>query len=177
MTCDWEIHHNCHTGAGVRPLEGEGRHMDHCRLWDPAAAARDRPECSSFTSDDIVFVMESAATSRSFRRFLGTPGGGGGERRRGHDTQQKTKWMTDSAAPDSHPERTPPARLRPPPPGSPGACEWGWSQPTWSVWASAWSIRRRGWARSEGSLRTGTATQSASQERNTTTEKHSTSAP
>lgn len=32
------------------------------------------PECSSFTRDDIVFVIESAATNRSFRRFLGTPG-------------------------------------------------------------------------------------------------------
>lgn len=31
------------------------------------------PEWSSFTSDDIVFVIESAATKRSFRRFLGTP--------------------------------------------------------------------------------------------------------
>lgn len=33
----------------------------------------DEPEWSSFTSDDIVFVIESAATRRSFRRFLGTP--------------------------------------------------------------------------------------------------------
>lgn len=33
----------------------------------------DKPEWSSFTSDDIVFVIESAATRRSFRRFLGTP--------------------------------------------------------------------------------------------------------
>lgn len=33
----------------------------------------DSPEWSSFTSDDMVFVIESAATNRSFRRFLGTP--------------------------------------------------------------------------------------------------------
>lgn len=156
MTCDWEIHPNCHTEAGVKPWGGT-----HGALLSlaPRAAARDRPECSSFTSDDIVFVIESAATSRSFRRFLGTPGGG--RNGRGHATQQinarrcdRPFFLGHSAAPDSHPERRPPARLRPPPPGSPGACEWGWSRPRWSVWASAWSIRRRGWARSEGSLRT-----------------------
>lgn len=83
MTCDWEIHRNCHTEAGVKPWGGT-----HGALLSlaPRAAARDRPECSSFTSDDIVFVIESAATSRSFRRFLGTPGGG--RNGRGHATQQ-----------------------------------------------------------------------------------------
>lgn len=83
MTCDREIHHNCHSEAGVKPWGGT-----HGALLSlaPRAAARDRPECSSFTSDDIVFVIESAATSRSFRRFLGTPGGG--RNGRGHATQQ-----------------------------------------------------------------------------------------
>lgn len=88
MTCDREIHHNCHTEAGVKPWDGT-----HGALLSlgPRAAARDRPECSSFTSDDIVFVIESAATSRSFRRFLGTPGGG--RNGRGHATQQKNaRW-------------------------------------------------------------------------------------
>lgn len=32
------------------------------------------PECSSLTSDDIVLVMESAAMSRSFLKFLLGPG-------------------------------------------------------------------------------------------------------
>lgn len=31
------------------------------------------PEWSSFTRDDMVLVMESAATSRSLRRFLLVP--------------------------------------------------------------------------------------------------------
>lgn len=56
--------------------------MDHVGLlWQthsasapsPATCRVDKPEWSSFTSDDIVFVIESAATRRSFRRFLGTP--------------------------------------------------------------------------------------------------------
>lgn len=33
------------------------------------------PEWSSFTRDDMVLVMESAATSRSLRRFLLVPAG------------------------------------------------------------------------------------------------------
>lgn len=35
------------------------------------------PEWSSFTRDDMVLVMESAATSRSLRRFLLVPEGQG----------------------------------------------------------------------------------------------------
>lgn len=40
------------------------------------ALAQPSPECSSFTSEDMVLVMESAATSRSLRRFLLVPGRG-----------------------------------------------------------------------------------------------------
>lgn len=47
-------------------------------LWPPrcpslARPRRPLPECSSFTSEDMVLVMESAATSRSLRRFLLAP--------------------------------------------------------------------------------------------------------
>lgn len=45
----------------------KGRHEAGSReLWTS-------PEWSSFTRDDMVLVMESAATSRSLRRFLLVP--------------------------------------------------------------------------------------------------------
>lgn len=51
------------------------------------------PEWSSLTSDDMVLVMESAATRRSFLRFLLGPGeqaGGGGR------TQKKKREKRES---------------------------------------------------------------------------------
>lgn len=44
----------------------EGRREAGWELWTS-------PEWSSFTRDDMVLVMESAATSRSLRRFLLVP--------------------------------------------------------------------------------------------------------
>lgn len=52
------------------------------------------PECSSFTSDDIVFVMESAATSRSLRRFLLVPG-----RRADTNSRYSSRQPTRTAVP------------------------------------------------------------------------------
>lgn len=104
-----------------------------------------------------MFVIESAATKRSFRRFLGTPAG--------HTPSFKQRLSDWGGASEelgkSHPEQRPPARHPPPPPGSPGACGSGWSQPMWSGWAWAWSSRRCGWARNGGILQTATATQTS----------------
>lgn len=49
-----------------RPWGWKGRHEAVRELWAS-------PEWSSFTRDDMVLVMESAATSRSLRRFLLVP--------------------------------------------------------------------------------------------------------
>lgn len=56
-------------GAGTRGGAEAGR-----ELWAS-------PEWSSFTRDDMVLVMESAATSRSLRRFLLVPEGSQSRRR------------------------------------------------------------------------------------------------
>lgn len=142
--------------------------------WSRAAGV-DSPECSSFTSDDMVFVIESAATNRSFRRFLGTPG-----KKKDFQIKITTHVVSCSVIMQrckqiqkrnilhititileivhTHPERRPRARPLPPLPGSPAVCELGWSRPRWSVWAWAWSSPLRDWGRNEGSLRTGTAT-------------------
>lgn len=112
------------------------------------------PEWSSFTRDDIVFVIESAATKRSFRRFLGTP--------RNQTLVETQVWLVHRHSElllKSHPEQKPRARHPPPPPGSPAACGSGWSQLTWSGSAWAWSSRRCGWVRNGGIPRTATATQ------------------
>lgn len=154
------------------------------------------PEWSSFTSDDIVFVIESAATNRSFRRFLGTP-----RKQRHFHIKLRTHAVSSQAVSScswsaypagridgltwevsleehaslcslefyndyalfqalahSHPEQRPQARPLPPLPGSPAACELGWTPLRWSVWAWAWSSPHRDWVKNEGSLQTGTAT-------------------
>lgn len=102
-----------------------------------------------------MFVIESAATKRSFRRFLGTPGK--------PDALFQHRFSLarrHSEVPlKSHPEQKPRARRPPPPPGSPEACGSGWSRPTWSGSAWAWSSRRCGWGRNGGIHRTATATQ------------------
>ena len=79
--------------AGVR----KGRHEAGWELWAS-------PEWSSFTRDDMVLVMESAATSRSLRRFLLVPEesqsrwrcqvGGHGEGRAEHETPSARSWDT-----------------------------------------------------------------------------------
>lgn len=110
-----------------------------------------------------MFVIESAATKRSFRRFLGTPG----ERTPLFKSTYKHAFYFHEellkASAKSHPEQKPPARRPPPPPGSPGACGSGWSRPTWSGWAWAWSSRRCGWVRNGGILQTAYATQTCTE--------------
>ena len=49
--------------------EGRGKEGRQEAGWELWAS----PEWSSFTRDDMVLVMESAATSRSLRRFLLVP--------------------------------------------------------------------------------------------------------
>lgn len=53
------------------------------------------PEWSSFTRDDMVLVMESAATSRSLRRFLLVP----------EDSQSRRRWQVGGRG--ERAERTP----------------------------------------------------------------------
>lgn len=106
-----------------------------------------------------MFVIESAATKRSFRRFLGTPGKTDTCVQKHIQTCVFLSPGASEASVKSHPEQKPPARRPPPPPGSPGACGSGWSRPTWSGWAWAWSSRRCGWVRNGGILPTAYATQ------------------
>lgn len=108
-----------------------------------------------------MFVIESAATKRSFRRFLGTPTKQTPSFKCASQTGVSASGGASEALVKSHPEQRPRARHPPPPPGSPGACGSGWSQPMWSGWAWAWSSRRCGWVRNGGILQTAAAMQTS----------------
>lgn len=56
-----------HTAGGWQGRQGQGWR------WEAGWELWASPEWSSFTRDDMVLVMESAATSRSLRRFLLVP--------------------------------------------------------------------------------------------------------
>lgn len=112
------------------------------------------PELSSLTSDDIVLVMESAAMSRSFLRFLLGPFGVK------QTNKNSLKWdpvqlpitRTQTAVVSlCYPERRPPERPRPRPWVSPEVCESGSCRqnPSGLVWELAgWWC---GWVKSAAS--------------------------
>lgn len=96
------------------------------------------PELSSFTSDDIVLVMESAAMSRSFLKFLRGPWR---EKKKSfqiwlHTACNKRKQTEDLLL--CYLERRPLERPLPRPWVSPEVCESGlcWQSLSGSVWES-----------------------------------------